>query len=52
MGNKRLIVVKLIQNPGDVGFVRHEDIRMQIQNPNQLRGSGTLVANDEQRTRH
>ncbi len=52
MAGKGLIVLKLIQNPGDVGFVRDENIRMQIQHTNQLGSSGKLVANDEQRARH
>jgi hypothetical protein len=48
----RPALMELKQNPGNVRFVGNEDLRMQVQDSDQLGGAGPFVPNDEERTRH
>ncbi len=52
MGLKWLVPGKLEERPDDVGFMRNEDLRMQVQHPDQLRGAGAFVPDDEHRPNH
>src|SRR6185312_9624517 len=50
MRAKRLLAMELAQDPRDVRLMRNKHLRMQVQHPDQLGGSGTLVANDKEWT--
>ena len=52
VGTKRLVLMKLIENPGDVRFVGDEYLGMQVQDPDKLGSAGALVANDKQGAYH